>query len=131
MLHLQSLLNPVGLPLGGLFLRILAVALYIETYEIAPYEEDCPQVGGDSYLKQAKASAGALIDQLKRSFDTEGVSFDVVEVDHELGSYFEIEASASDNDVEAVMRLIHLGSNFPECWDQDSLSRLGLESKPV
>ena len=129
MLHLQSLLNPVGLPLGGLFLRNLAMALYIETFEITPYEEECPQVGSDSYPKKAKAAADALIDQLQRSFDTAGISFDVVEVGHDLGSYFEVQAFASDDDAEAVVRLIHLEGNFPAQWDQDAMLRLGLESK--
>ncbi len=128
MLHLESLLNPVGLPLGGLFLRNLAMALYIETFEITPYEEASPQVGSASYAIDAKITADALIGQLKRSFDLVGVVLEISEVEHELGNYYEIEASASDVDTEAVMRLIDMEINFPASWDQESRLELGLGS---
>ena len=104
------------------------MALDIETFEITPYEEASPQVGSASYAIDAKITADALIGQLKRSFDLVGVVLEISEVEHELGNYYEIEASASDVDTEAVMRLIDMEINFPASWDQESRLELGLGS---
>ena len=100
------------------------MALHIETFEITPFDEECPQVGSEGYSAKAKATADVLIEQLKRTFDLNGVCIEVVEVPHDLGSYFELEASVSDDDVEATTRLIRLGQEFPDRWD--SVSKVAL-----
>lgn len=96
------------------------MALHIETFEITPYEEECPQVGEDGYEVRAKATALILIEQLKRTFALNGVCLDVVESKHDLGSYFEVEASVSDDDVDATMCLVRLEVGFPSHWDSTS-----------
>ena len=93
---------------------------YQAQFEIVPYEEESPQVGREGYERDAKHVAELLISQLKRTFNTEGVSFEISENSHDFGKYHSITAKVDQSDACAVNRLNAIEDGFPAYWDSES-----------
>lgn len=102
---------------------------YLE-FDTSPSNEQCVQVGDDNYRQLAILEANILIDQLCRTFPKAvelGLKFKTVWNPHDFGSYLTVNI-VYRTDREDHDFVYEIERNFPENWDEISISRL-MESK--
>jgi len=98
---------------------------YLEM-DITPYEEDCAQLGSESYLVRCKLEFVAIVVQLKRIFGEppEGVYFKLKSCPHDFGTYYELKIVFDDSNENAVSYAYSIEDDFPKNWDKEALEYL-------
>jgi len=102
---------------------------YLE-FDTVPSSEPCVQIGDENYRDLAILEADVLIDQLKRTFPQAhplGLSFRKTYNMHDFGQYIGIKI-LYNSDIKDHELVYHIDKNFPEYWDEISISRL-MQSK--
>ena len=100
-----------------------------ETLSCVPCDEDCQQVGMDSYEPtKAKAECRAFLHQLIRQFGNppEGARLTIKSFPHDWGNYMEVCGVFDENIEEAVNYVYNIEANLPENWDEEAKKELGL-----
>jgi hypothetical protein len=100
-----------------------------DTFELAttvPHEEDCAQVGSDSYSSKARQEVRAFKNQLLRMHGTppEGAGFKTLFCPHDFGTYLDLALVYDDDDEEHVEWMLKIESGLPDKWDQTAIKEL-------
>lgn len=102
---------------------------YLE-FDTVPSSEPCVQIGDENYRHLAVLEADVLIDQLKRMFPQAyplGISFKRTYNNHDFGQYVGVKVIFNE-DIPDHELVYDIDKNFPEQWDEISISRL-MQSK--
>lgn len=98
---------------------------YLE-FDTVPSSEPCVQIGDENYRYLAVLEADVLIDQLKRMYPQAyplGISFKRTYNNHDFGQYVGIKVIFNE-DIPDHELVYDIDKNFPEHWDEISVSRL-------
>ena len=93
----------------------------------APVNEDCAQVGAANYDERVKKECAAWKSQIERSYKgkwPEGLRLVIKTSPHDFGSYYEVCAVCSKDNLEACEVGVWLDDNVPLEWDGKARQQL-------
>ena len=96
--------------------------------EATPCNEDCAQLGDESYELKAVAECRAFIGALRRAFVSTmsrepKVRFRTLGQSHDFGTYYGVAIEYDPNDISDAL---WFDSHAPTNWDAEALAELGL-----
>lgn len=98
-----------------------------------PYDEDCAQVGSETYYEMMKKETAAYIHQLYRIYNKRYPAAEQAIIiyrksfPHDFGSYHEVCAVYNENNRTSCEQAAWLETHSPGNWDEEAIKELGEE----